>query len=62
MDDFERALGEVIADLAKRPLVLDRRRVRWCLDHGIAPFAHVGGGPEAWQLVTDAELEGPGVR
>jgi hypothetical protein len=44
--------------LADRPTEIDRRRVRWCLDHGIAPFAHAGDGPEAWQLVTDEALDG----
>ena len=55
-DGFDKALGEIIHDLVNRPTEIDRRRVRWCLDHGVSPFAHVGGGQEAWQLVTDADL------
>jgi hypothetical protein len=37
---------------------VDMERVRWCVDHGIAPFALCAeGGCEAWMLVTDKELQ-----
>ena len=50
--------GELITELASRPTEIDHRRVRWCLDRGIAPFALVAdGGCEAWQAVTDWNLE-----
>jgi hypothetical protein len=50
-------LGKLISELAARPIEIDNRRVRWCLDHGIAPFALVAdGGHEAWQLVTEKQL------
>ena len=36
---------------------VDMRRVRWCEEHGIAPFEICAdGGCEAWMLVTDQEL------
>ena len=55
---FDEELGKLISELAARPVEIDRRRVRWCLDHDIPPFANVAdGGYEAWQLVTDKELE-----
>lgn len=57
-DSFEKALGELIHDLANRPVEIDGRRVRWCLNRGIAPFARVADGCEAWQLVTDDALNG----
>jgi len=57
--DFDEELGKLISELAARPVEIDSRRVRWCLDHDIPPFANVAdGGYEAWQLVTDKELEG----
>lgn len=55
---FLKALDELMTDLASRPIEIDSRRVRWCLDHGIAPFELCAdGGCEAWMLVTDKELQ-----
>ena len=55
--DFDEVLGKLISELASRPVDIDRRRVRWCLDRGISPFAWCAdGGCEAWQLVSDEAL------
>jgi len=55
--DFDEALGKLISELASRPVDIDRRRVRWCLDRGISPFVWCAdGGCEAWQLVSDEAL------
>ncbi len=56
-DGFGGGLNKLISELANRPLEIDNRRVRWCLDHGISPFVLVSDGCEAWQLVTDKELQ-----
>ena len=56
-DGFEEALGKLISELANRPIEIDSRRVRWCLDHGVSPFALADGKHESWQLVTEEQLE-----
>lgn len=59
MSTFDEELGKLISELAKRPIEIDRRRVRWCLDNDIRPFALAAGSDrECWQLVTDKQLEG----
>ena len=56
-DNFESELAKIITELAKRPNVIDSKRVRYCLDNGIPPFMIVKGTEqEAWRLVTDEQL------
>jgi|KBSMisStandDraft_5_1062788.scaffolds.fasta_scaffold3630117_1 hypothetical protein len=56
-DGFGGELRKLISELASRPVKIDGRRVRWCLNHGISPFVWVADGEcERWQLVTDQQV------
>lgn len=55
---FERVLGELITELANRPIEIDEARVRWCLTHGLSPFSLTADGMETWQTITDDQMAG----